>query len=117
MSHDRSTPPPPAPGWLTEPCPAWCAREHHDRDHPDDRFHQSEARFVAAVVSTDAVPDPAALTALDLVVRAGRHVGHGLTWVQISAAEAARPTLVLSLDSALLLGGAIAAAAADAGRE
>ncbi|WP_370289681.1 hypothetical protein [Nocardioides sp.] len=116
MSHDRSTQPPP-PTWLSEPCPTWCTREHLDDDHPDDRFHQSEARFVAAIASPAAVPDPAALASLDLVVRAGRHLGHDLTWIQVSAAEAAHPTLVLSLDSALLLGGAIAAAAADVGRE
>ncbi|WP_416779404.1 DUF6907 domain-containing protein [Microbacterium lacticum] len=36
--------------WLTEPCPAWCRADHHDQDHPDDRFHQSRQILVPVVV-------------------------------------------------------------------
>lgn len=36
--------------WLIEPCPAWCRADHHDQDHPDDRFHQSPQILVPVVI-------------------------------------------------------------------
>lgn len=30
------------PFWLTEPCPAWCDRLHHDWEPIEDRRHQSD---------------------------------------------------------------------------
>lgn len=30
------------PFWLTEPCPSWCDRVHHDWDSTEDCHHHSE---------------------------------------------------------------------------
>lgn len=37
--------------WQAEPCPPWCVREHHDNDHPDDRYHDSDTTLVSAVMA------------------------------------------------------------------
>lgn len=42
--------------WQAEPCPPWCVREHHDDDHPDDRYHDSEATLIPAVVAERDLP-------------------------------------------------------------
>ncbi|WP_215817339.1 hypothetical protein [Pimelobacter sp. 30-1] len=89
------------PSWLEEPCPRWCTREHREEDHPDDRYHQSEAELVPAVAgSGEAVPLTATLAATTLGVRVGRHVGDDLTWLVVEALEAPRPRLVLTTESA-----------------
>lgn len=90
--------------WSREPCPAWCAREHEEGDHPEDRYHQSEPTYVPVLASrAPSVPVTSSLEALDLVVRVCRYDGDVLTWVAIEAAEHREPRLVLSLDSARLL--------------
>jgi hypothetical protein len=36
--------------WQSEPCPPWCSGEHHDDDHPDDRYHDSPSVQVPVTV-------------------------------------------------------------------
>ena len=90
--------------WSRERCPAWCAREHDERDHPEDRYHQSEPTYVPVLASrAPSVPATASLEALDLIVRVCRYDGDIVTWVAIEAADHPEPRLVLSLESARLL--------------
>ncbi len=93
-----------APTWLTERCPAWCARTHREEDHPEDRYHQSEpALFPAVAAAADTVPVTASLRPMTLGVRLGRHLGAPLTWVAVESAEARQPRLVLTEESARVL--------------
>jgi hypothetical protein len=49
------------PFWLPCPCPAWCAEKHGDGDHPDDRRHVGETRWVPLTMEAPfvAFPSPA----------------------------------------------------------
>jgi hypothetical protein len=95
---------PQTPTWLTEPCPSWCARDHHEHDHPEDRYHQSLPSVVPAVAGSAVnVPVTSSLQALDLVIRLGRYVGEATDWLVIEAAEQREPRLVITADSARLL--------------
>lgn len=89
------------PTWLTEGCPAWCTREHRQLDHPDDRYHRSEASIVPGVVAArPSVPISASLQGLDLVVWLGRYVGEAVEWVVIEPIERREPRLVLTVETA-----------------
>jgi hypothetical protein len=33
--------------WMSGPCPAWCHGGHEDGDHPDDRCHTGDDKYVA----------------------------------------------------------------------
>lgn len=89
------------PSWLVEPCPPWCARDHLESDHDEDRYHQSEASIVPVVAGPgDSVPITASLDDVDLVVRVGRHLSEPRAWVAIEAADRPEPRLVLTVESA-----------------
>lgn len=45
------------PEWQTEDCPPWCAREHLDTDHPEDRIHQTEPLIVPALRRRSLLPE------------------------------------------------------------
>jgi hypothetical protein len=88
------------PTWLTEPCPPWCARDHREQDHPEDRYHQSAASIAPVIASTlPTVPLTASLEPIDLVVRIGRYVGDLAEWVAIEPLELVQPRLVLTVES------------------
>ncbi|GAA4803299.1 DUF6907 domain-containing protein [Nocardioides caeni] len=90
-----------SPTWLTEPCPSWCARQHHEGDHPEDRFHQSTPSTIDAIAGTgDAVPLTSTLHACEIVVRRGRHVGDAREWLSIESAEHPQPRMALTAESA-----------------
>jgi hypothetical protein len=98
------------PTWLTETCPSWCVREHHEQDHPDDRYHQSETSFFPAVAAArDTVRVTVSMRGMDLTVWMGQYVGESLTWVVIEPDEARTPRLILSAESAISLSNEIAA--------
>ncbi|WP_408896238.1 DUF6907 domain-containing protein [Nocardioides sp. R1-1] len=89
------------PSWLDEKCPRWCARTHCEDDHPEDRYHQSEATiFTARAGAGDDVPLNATIRPLELCIRTGRYVGERETWIVIEALEAARPRLLVTEQSA-----------------
>jgi hypothetical protein len=92
------------PTWLTEPCPAWCTRVHLEADHPEDRYHQSTATFIPAIVGVrDTVPVTASLEELDLTVWIGRYVGDIVEWAVVEPVEQRQPRLILSVESARAL--------------
>ena len=90
--------------WLRELCPAWCARAHHEDDHPEDHYHQSEASFVPVIASRrTAVPVTSTFEAVDMLVRICRYDGDVVTWLAIEPLEQRQPRLVLTVESARLL--------------
>lgn len=90
-----------APSWLREPCPWWCTREHDEDDHPEDRYHRSEASLAPAVAGhTDVLPMTASLEAVEVIVRRGRHVGESVEWLAIESDELQRLRLLLTVESA-----------------
>lgn len=92
------------PTWLREPCPSWCAREHREDDHVEDRFHQSDPSFFPAVAgSGDAVPLSASMRALTLGIRIGRQVGDDRTWLVVEPLDEQRPRTVLTCETARAL--------------
>lgn len=94
----------PRPIWLTETCPSWCVREHHEQDFPDDRYHRSEpSSFPAIVVAGPGIHLTAFMHGLDLVVWIGRYVEERVDWMVIEPAEQRDPHLVLTVESAALL--------------
>ncbi len=95
---------PPAPSWLVEPCPSWCAREHEETDHPEDRYHQSDPAVVPAIASTVvSVPVTASFEEVDLVIRRCRYVADSVEWMAIEGLKSVEPRLVLTSDSARVL--------------
>ncbi|GAA1522683.1 DUF6907 domain-containing protein [Nocardioides humi] len=96
-----------APTWLTEPCPAWCEREHLEDDHPEDRYHQSAVVQVPVVAGPRAIPMTARLVPLEMTVRIGRHLGERRVWLALEPAEGGAPSLVLSAESGSVLAAAI----------
>jgi len=92
------------PTWLTEDCPTWCAREHHEQDLPDDRYHRSEpSTCPAIVVAESGVHLTALMHGLDLVVWIGRYEEEHVHRMVIEPAEQRDPHMVLSIESAALL--------------
>lgn len=92
---------PQQPTWLSERCPSWCSREHDQRDHPEDRYHQSEPCVVPGVVATGhTIPVTESLEGLDLVTWMGRYVGDSVDWMVIEPIEQREPRLVVSVETA-----------------
>jgi len=90
------------PEWLSEDCPPWCRREHHESDHPEDRIHQSEPTWVPVVLRRSPLlthdDDPG--EGAELMVQSSRAVGSDQIWVLICESEDTRSMLLLSLESA-----------------
>lgn len=105
-------PRPDRPTWLTEACPPWCAREHGEDDHPDDRFHQSRAWVLDAVGATGGEAPAAGLAPIEVVVRVGRHDAQPRAWVQVGAALDTRASLALDAAAAAELAAVLAEACA-----
>ncbi len=88
------------PTWLEEPCPSWCARAHHEDDHPDDRFHQSDGQLVAALAGSGGAPVDERVAPTTIVVRMGRYAGAARSWIDLAAADPGLPHLVMSVETA-----------------
>ncbi|GAA1527942.1 DUF6907 domain-containing protein [Nocardioides humi] len=102
MDHRRPT-------WLLEPCPAWCTREHVEDDHPEDRYHSSEASVVPAIATDeDRLPPSASADAVELIVGMTRPVGELIEWVTIEPSLSRQPRLTLTRESAQRLLDALA---------
>jgi hypothetical protein len=94
-----------SPTWLTEECPAWCAREHREHDHPEDRYHRSEPSIVPGIVAVrETVPVTDSLEGLDLIIWLGRYVGTTVTWLTIEPIERREPRLTMTTETARMLG-------------
>jgi hypothetical protein len=100
-----TSPSKPGAAWQREPCPSWCTRVHDDLDHPEDRYHQSEPSYLPTISSRrPSIPITASLEAVDMLIRICRYDGDVVTWVAIEALEQPEPRLVLTLESARILG-------------
>ncbi len=74
------------PSWQVGECPPWCASEHQERDHPDDRVHRShsvavpvtvrQTSFVGASIRREAGPS-------ELEIALSRIDGDAETWVYV----------------------------------
>ncbi len=89
------------PRWLAEPCPAWCTREHRDADHPEDRYHQSEASIVVGVQRTG--PETSGRAPLELAIWIGSDVDADAEWLTLEALEHAVPRIRLTIETATAL--------------
>lgn len=82
-------------------CPDWCSREHADSDHVEDRIHQSEPRWIPAVVrrsplfSSDGPGEPA-----ELMAQALRRFDSQQTWVCVREPEGLSALPLLSVATA-----------------
>jgi len=89
------------PTWLHERCPGWCVRAHHEHDHPEDRYHQSEGSVLPGVVATrPTIPLTASMERLDMIVWAGRYVGESDAWLVIEPTERREPRLLVTIGTA-----------------
>lgn len=93
------------PSWQLDACPHWCAGEHSEHDHPDDRVHRSAGRTVA-VIARSLHPTKEAMVssseATEFEIGLSRRDGKTTTWVFIGDGAAHR--IELSLESARRVG-------------
>lgn len=93
--------------WQSEPCPSWCVREHHDDDHRDDRYHDSETTLTPSAFALrdfDAGPGVWQVEMGEIAIVTSKHVetdtvvtfigrddriGHSLTMTPETAAQLA----------------------------
>lgn len=92
------------PDWLTEPCPPWCAGEHHEQDAPEDRDHYSAYHAIPVIQPRFErghrslyVPDHDVVEAEELGIVAVRGVGARETWISI---DGENQSLKITLESA-----------------
>ncbi len=78
------------PSWQLDDCPAWCAVEHREDDHPDDRSHRTDAPTVPVIARSRRFDDGLVFEteATEFEVGAPRRDGDAET--SIYAGESAR---------------------------
>lgn len=92
--------------WQTKPCPPWCAREHRDNDHPDDRFHDSARTVVPTIF---AQPDRVAargrwiLESDDLTIVTSQHEKNATAITFIGREDRVGQELMMAPESAARL--------------
>ena len=75
------------PDWQTEDCPPWCAREHLDSDHPEDRIHQTEPLAMPARRRRSLLPeDRPERTEIEIML-ASRINDNSPMWILIGEGE------------------------------
>ena len=92
------------PSWLAEGCPAWCTREHHEDDHPEDRRHQSDGTLIAVHESTTAIPVGSARS-VEVAAYLDQPVAEGTCWLRVESLDSPRMRLALTAESARSLAG------------
>ena len=98
------------PSWLTEPCPSWCANEHREEDHLEDRVHKSAGLITPAVVRRSPVlADVEPGEATEILVQTLRLVGATETWVLVCEPENAHSMMMLRHEAATGLADALRA--------
>ena len=77
----------PRPSWQLDDCPAWCAVDHSEEDHPDDRSHRTDAPSVPVIARTRRFDDGLAFEteAMDFEVGMSRRDGDADTWIYVGA--------------------------------
>lgn len=87
-------------GTAPRECPAWCRRDHHAGQHPDDQHHAGRPLRVPVLTGAPAV-EPDHLAAADAVVaRLVRRTHSDLTWLEVRSEEGDLVRLVTTLESA-----------------
>lgn len=86
------------PSWLVEECPAWCTREHHEEDHPEDRRHQSPASIMSMDVPTTAIPAGTTQT-VEVAVYLDQPVAQPVRWLRVESVDSSRVRLALATGS------------------
>lgn len=90
------------PDWQAEDCPPWCAREHLNDDHPEDRIHQSEPRAVPALRRRSLLPeDRPERTELEITIASTMASSSSARWIMMGEGEG--PALLI-LDEASTAG-------------
>ncbi|MCC9053542.1 hypothetical protein LOK55_04365 [Microbacterium sp. F2E] len=106
------------PGWLTDPCPAWCQEDHADQWHPEDRAHASEHVVVPVITIDRGFAGGGELVrevaATELAVVVYRQVGAREVWVTVAND---RQRIEVTRESAARLRDALDAALARTARE
>ena len=92
------------PSWLAEGCPAWCTREHHEDDHPEDRRHQSDGTLIAVHESTTAIPVGSARS-VEVAAYLDQPVAEGTCWLRVESLDSPGMRLALTVESARSLTG------------
>ena len=81
-------------------CPAWCRREHHPRDHPDDLLHQSGPAEVAVVHGDPRFGPDEDARAETMVLRLIQRRDSPTIWLEGSSEEDRSLHLLVSAESA-----------------
>ena len=89
------------PSWQVDECPRWCAVDHADSDHPDDRVHRSMAApvpviFRESILSAAGVLHP--VGAAEAEIGISRADGDPQVWIYVGVGRGAE--IELSLESA-----------------
>ena len=96
------------PSWQSDVCPSWCARQHTEADHPDDRRHQDEGRVLAGVVLRQDTPaDQRIAEPSELIISISCAVNDEDVWIYIGEGERRERHLHLSHETAQRLSGAL----------
>jgi hypothetical protein len=78
----------PRPSWQLDDCPEWCAVDHREDDHPDDRSHRTDASAVPVIARSRRFENDALvfeLEAMEFEVGASRRDGEADTWIYVGA--------------------------------
>lgn len=88
-------------------CPAWCRTTHAAGLHPEDQHHRSDVRHVALIAGNPLLePDDLAVGCI-AIARLVRRTDAEQTWVELVSDEGDEIRLVVTLESALRLRGAL----------
>jgi hypothetical protein len=92
------------PSWQLDDCPAWCAIDHRQEDHPDDRVHRTEAPSVPVIARSRRFDGELRyeIAAMDFEVGMSRRDGEAETWIYVGG-ETEQPIEVTRESAARLL--------------
>ena len=79
------------PSWQVDACPPWCAVDHGEHDHPDDRVHRSAPESVPVVArhtGFEGVRIRRTAEAAELDVALSRVDGEWQTWLYVGSGPA-----------------------------
>lgn len=90
----------------SEPCPPWCAGEHREADHPDDRYHDSPTTPVPVIFAErdrEAGPGQWAMEPGEIAITTSQHIESDDVVVFIGREDRLDQQLNLTVESAARL--------------